>query len=384
MSAENTKESQAEKKPDPPADAKTKAEKGEAAKQPVKKAKATRVKKAGSNRTGPTVLAWLALLLALGAAGGGYYAYSLVLANKPIIASHSQQIASLSKQLEEVNNSLSGAHQRLEDEVAARKQAEAEHEALATKMATLEAKLGRTTLAWRLAEAEYLLTLANQRLNLEHDQATAISILETVDAKLRALGDPALLPVREKISDELAQLRAVEVPDITGMALTLASLAQASQTWPLRDKTPPGVLGSDEAPRSRPLSWQEIPRAVWEDLKDMVRVRRHQQPVEPLLPPDQFWFLRQNLQLKLEQARLALLRRDKPLFDRLLSEAQDWARLFFDGNAASVSSAVETLDHLKTAELRPALPDISASLRELRAQSKRLGQQVEATGESAP
>jgi uroporphyrin-3 C-methyltransferase len=347
-------------------------------KKPARKAKAKRVKKDDRARPGGAVwIAWLALAVAIAAGGGSYYVFSLNQANKPIIKAQSQQIAALSNKIDSIQSSLSSTAQSLKKESKARKKAEAEHDALLAAMAALESKLGRTTLAWRLAEVEYLLTIANQRTTLEHDHRTAITILETADTKLQAMGDPALLPVREKISNELAALRAVEVPDIPGIALSLGSLAEAVPAWPLVDVTPPGVLGKESEDRKRAHTWQEIPRAVWEDLKDLVRVRRHQQPVEPLLPPDQAWFLRENLQLKLEQARQALLRRETPLFHQLISEAQNWIRLFFDGDTSTVTSGLDILDKLKTVELRPTLPDISASLRELRTQAKRLGQQIE-------
>jgi uroporphyrin-3 C-methyltransferase len=383
MTPDNQEESPVEQGQTPSQPSTDETEKPQTEKKPARKAKAKRVKKEGKDRPAGAWVGWFALVIAIASGSGSYYVFSLNQANKPILKAQSQQIGTLSNKLDSLQSSLNITAQGLEKESKAREKAEAEHNALVAAMASLESKLGRTTLAWRLAEVEYLLTIANQRTTLEHDQRTAITILETADAKLQAMGDPALLVVREKISSELAALRAVDEPDIQGMALTLGSLAEAVTKWPLVDVTPPGVLGKEVEGQQRAHSWRDIPRAVWDDLKDLVRVRRHQQPVEPLLPPDQAWFLRENLQLKLEQARLALLHRETALFRQLVSEAQDWIRHFFDGDAAAVSSAMDTLDKLQTVDLSPTLPDISASLRELRTQAKRLGQQIGANEEPA-
>lgn len=332
--------------------------------------------KAGKKHSLGGLVSGLALLAAVGAGGGVYYLFTLQQGNKPILEAQAQRLDAFNSKIASLQSALRTTQTSLEAEAQARKKAEAEHQALATAMASLESKLGRTTLAWRLAEVEYLLTIANDRIALEQDANTAKAILETADAKLEGLGDPALLPVRQKLSQELTALAAVPKTDITGMALALGSLAESLRDWPLVDKTAPGVLGKPLEPKGRALTWQEIPQAVWEDLKGLIKVRRHEQPVEPLLPPEQAWFLRENLRLKLEQARLALLRQDQALFQQILSEAMAWLKLFFDGESAAVSNAMQTLEKYHGTKLTHAQPDISGSLRELRGQIQRLGQQA--------
>jgi len=114
------------------------------------------------------------------------------------------------------------------------------------------------------------------------------------------------------------------------------------------------------------LNWEELPQAVWEDIKSLVRVRRHQQPIEPLLPPKEAWFLQQNLRLKLEQARLSLLRRDTRQFRQYVGEANSWIESFFDADSPAVRNASVTLRALIRVKLQPRTPDVSGSLRLLR------------------
>ena len=248
-------------------------------------------------------------------------------------------------------------------------------------MAAMTAKLGRTTVAWRLAEIEYLLITANTRLSLERDRSTALVALQTADQKLRAIGEPALVPVRQSIAFEITALKAVQEADFTGMALTLGSLAKAVDDLPLLDTQPARASGPavESSQADYPsLDWADIPSAMWNDIRGLVVVRRVDRPIEPLLPPAEEWYLRKNLQLKLEQARLSLLRHETALFQHQLDEAADWISAYFDVESSAVTSLLGTLQGLKVTELQPSLPDISASLRVLREHMKRLGEEVEA------
>jgi len=88
--------------------------------------------------------------------------------------------------------------------------------------------------------------------------------------------------------------------------------------------------------------------------------------------------LRQILQLKLEQARLSLLRHETALFHQLLDEAAYWLTANFDAESAAVKGMLESLQNLQQADLQPSLPDISDSLRVLRQYMQSLGIEVEA------
>ncbi|WP_455216940.1 uroporphyrinogen-III C-methyltransferase [Kaarinaea lacus] len=298
------------------------------------------------------VLAFLLTLLIGSAAGYEFYLLQLQAKQDSNLVKSQKALQSRINRLEQ---ELQLAHQSLQNE----------NIALKATMDTVSAQLGRTTIAWRLAEVEYLLTVANHRLNLVQDRTTAIAIFETADERLLAIGDPGLLDVRKAIADELNLLRGISEPDLTGMALTLASLAKEVEKMPLIFKERVD-LATGNKQRAKPESWREIPAAMWEEIKGLVVIRRHEQPTEPLLSPDEAWFLHQNLRLKMEQAQLALLRRDTSLFRKNLEEANVWIQTFFDADSPVVSNARTTLDSLAGVELKLNLPDVSGSLRVLR------------------
>jgi uroporphyrin-3 C-methyltransferase len=149
------------------------------------------------------------------------------------------------------------------------------------------------------------------------------------------------------------------------MALSLSTLASDVEKLPLIFKERVDLALGDKQ-KSKPESWRELPEAIWEEIKGLVVVRRHQQPTEPLLPPAEAWFLQQNLRLKLEEAQLALLRRETSLFRSKLEEARVWIVTFFDNDSPAVNNATSTLKSLAQVELKINIPDVSGSLRELR------------------
>jgi uroporphyrin-III C-methyltransferase len=87
----------------------------------------------------------------------------------------------------------------------------------------------------------------------------------------------------------------------------------------------------------------------------------------PLLSPEQSYFLRENLKLRLLSARLALLSRDETVFKSDLKSAQEWLARYFDGQAKSVVNAAATLHQLAENSISIAVPDVSASLEAARA-----------------
>ena len=108
-------------------------------------------------------------------------------------------------------------------------------------------------------------------------------------------------------------------------------------------------------------------KSVWTDLVDgLFKVQRTDQVIEPLLPPEEKYYLLQNLGLILEQARVSLLNSDTALFHTNLTNAEQWVHRYFDLENTLVNNLLQTVKELKQIDLYPELPDISASLREVR------------------
>ncbi len=239
---------------------------------------------------------------------------------------------------------------------------------LLESIAALQLQAEQERNAWRLGETEYLLTVATRRLALEQDIRGASAALQAADRQLADMGDSRWLPVREAISRALADLRALPSPDTDGAAVTLAALDKAVEQLPLRQ--PERRLQStalDTAPLQQAEDLESWGSKVWESLQKLVIIRHGEKPaMAALLPPEQSEYLRQNLHLKLENARYALLRGNPELFRSSLGTAREWIEAHFDPQADATRGMLESLKKLQGMEFPGELPDISAPLQQLR------------------
>lgn len=218
---------------------------------------------------------------------------------------------------------------------------------------------------WLIAEAEYYLQIANAQLQLAGNPHLATLALGMADERIVQLADPALTDVRRAISDELAALDVIQKPDIEGITLTLASLARVVDSLPLlhsastepenEDDIDPNLSGVDRA-------WESMKSA----LSGLVKITSPEDGVTALMTPEAEYFLRTNLILQLQTARLALLRGEHSVFQQSIDDAAEWLRQYFDAQSAQVSGALQTLGEVRDGVFATTTPDISESLRLLR------------------
>lgn len=227
---------------------------------------------------------------------------------------------------------------------------------------------------WVVAEVEYLLQIAHQRLRLARDVAGADFALAAADERLRQLADPDLLPVRELIADERNALRAVPEVDIDGLALALRSLARRVDQLPAGgNRYRPGMDGarSGEAGGRDTSNWQAIVQGLWNEIKGLVQVRRDERVLEPLPSFGQEYFLYLNLRIQLDAARLALLRGSQGLYTESLQSAREWLEGHFNRDHNATRAMLNEIDRLQGVQIVPELPDLSGSLRALRSSRAR-------------
>ncbi|WP_441670148.1 uroporphyrinogen-III C-methyltransferase [Halomonas sp.] len=217
---------------------------------------------------------------------------------------------------------------------------------------------------WLHAEAAYLLRLANQRLQLEGDINGAAALLRTADARLVDAENPALTPVRREIANELAALSGVPQVDRTGLYLALN--AQQEQVANLRlsqEIEERAVTSGIEQPPTG--TFQRQLARFGQELKDLVVIRHHDEALEALVTPEQESYLRQSLRLILEQSQLALLKEEQDLYRASLDKALGLLNDYYDTDREETQNVIARLQELQQAEIKPELPDISASQQEL-------------------
>ncbi len=250
---------------------------------------------------------------------------------------------------------------------------------------------GRERIGWVLAEVEYLLLIANHSLQLKNDVHTAITALQAADSRLLDTGDPGSIEVRTLISDEIQKLKALQQPDFAGMAARLGSIIKVVPELPINytqvnTKQKIDALIEKKASHDA-ANLKQASKDFLRELRKLVVVRKLNETPKPLMTPEQQFFLQQNLQLKLETARSALLSNglsrqglsgQQDLFNESLLQASQWLQDFFDLQAAQVRQTAAELETLQDMDITFSRPDISGSLKVLRSYQKELAKQQEA------
>ncbi|HYM85178.1 MAG TPA: uroporphyrinogen-III C-methyltransferase [Pseudoxanthomonas sp.] len=214
---------------------------------------------------------------------------------------------------------------------------------------------------WVLAEVEQALLIANQQLQLAGNVKAALTALETADARLARLDRPQLTALRRVISQDIERLRAAPYVDVVGMALRLDNVMTGVDALPLAMEERP-LPANNSAPPASGSFWANLWHETIQDLRRLVRIQNAEKPEAPLLSPEQAFFLRENLKLRLLGARLALLARDETSFKTDLGAASDWLQRYYDTGSKPVDAALSTVKQLAQSEVDIELPDISASL----------------------
>ena len=209
---------------------------------------------------------------------------------------------------------------------------------------------------WTLAEIEQVLLTAAQQVQLAGNVKAAIIALEGADTRLQRLDKPQFTALRRAIAADLASLRAVPSLDEVGASARIEALVANLARWPLAS-----AQGSEAMPSPR-ASGRHIGQELWTELKHLVQLRRVEGNEAVLLPPDQAYFLRENLRLRLLSARLALLSQDQSAFQADLRAALDMLTRYFNTRDAGVAAAIKEIKRLSGLQIVTKLPGIDASL----------------------
>lgn len=322
-----------------------------------------------------TLLAVFALLAALAALGGSYLAWERLGETRAALdatrAALEQRIDAVPGALGQMSSRIDGLDGRL-GEITPKIESgvRGELEAFDDRLAALHELLRKSNApAHEPADIEHLLLIANDSLILQQDVTTALAALQTADERLRGLADPSFAETRRQIAREIGALRALPRPDIAGAAFAISGLQQDIEALTLESLRSP--VGERSAPSLADVNgeesgWRAVLNDLWATLGNLVVIRRSDELEGPLIGPEQRVFLNQNLRLKLESARLALLSRDAENFRHHLGIARDWLMRYYKDEDAKVAALLERLGELGGLDIDIRAPDISASLKALR------------------
>lgn len=227
----------------------------------------------------------------------------------------------------------------------------------------LQRQLGKTRGDWLLADAEYLLSVANQRLLLMGDVNTTLEALSAADQRLRESGDAAAFKVREQLAKDISAMSKVTPVDVVGIYAVLQNLETQIDSLTLL------LPYAGKEVEEQPVVPAPKPKAKGDDLlselESMVTIRHVQQHVNEILTPEQAQFIREQSRVKLEMIKIALVQQNDTLYQTSLADANKWIVSNFVKDKDANHFLAE-LDKLAEVRMRSQFPDISLSLKMLR------------------
>lgn len=244
--------------------------------------------------------------------------------------------------------------------VLEQKLAESQNQQLALEALYQELARGRDEVV--VAEIEQLLLGASQQLQLSGNVKGALIALQTAETRLQRLDRPQLFALRKAIGKDIERLRLAPLVDIPGLALKLDGLIELADTLPLLPGAPAPEKSKDKAKPVESRWWQHFSNEVWSDFINLVRVQNMQKAELPLLAPEQAYYARENLKLRLLSARLALLAHDEKSYKADLQLAQTWIKRYYDTQDKTVKTAVALVQQLASGSVNVNVPDIAGSL----------------------
>jgi uroporphyrin-3 C-methyltransferase/uroporphyrinogen III methyltransferase/synthase len=272
------------------------------------------------------------------------------------------------------------------------KQVEAQSQQLALEH--LYQELSRNRDDWALAEIEQVLSTASQQLQLAGNVQGAVIALQNADNRLSRSDKPQFIIIRRAIAKDLERLKALPTVDLTGIALRLDSIIGQIDSMPLLADEKPAVAATQpRAPRRAPASasagtpaktaggrdsagsdwladieetWHSWTAEMWGEIKQLIRVRNVEVSDALLLSPTQAYYARENLKLRLLNARLALLTRNESAFRSDLIAAQDAIAKYFDTRAKQTQTTQALLRQVQASNLSIEMPTLAESLNAVR------------------
>ena len=273
------------------------------------------------------------------------------------------------------------------------KQLEAQSQQLALEQ--LYQDLSKNRDEWALTEIEQVLSTASQQLQLAGNVPGALIALQNADRSLSRSDKPQFITIRRAIAKDTEKLKALPSVDSVGVALRLDNvIAQIDSLPMLSDEKPTLPSPPEKKVKAKPAldkngkplprdpanepaepnpwllalqnTWTGWSTEMWTDVRQLIRVRSVETPDALMLSPTQAYFLRENLKLRLLNARMALLSRNEAAFRADLIAAQEALVKYFDTRARNTQTVQALLRQVQTSNLAIEMPTLSDSLNAVR------------------
>jgi uroporphyrin-3 C-methyltransferase len=297
------------------------------------------------------------------------------------------QTSQLAKNVQETSKEI-----QLKVGVLENRQQEAQAQQLALEQ--LYQDMSKNRDEWALAEIEQVLSTASQQLQLAGNVPGALIALQNADRSLSRSDKPQFITIRRAIAKDIDKLKALPNVDSVGLAVRLDNVIAQVDGLPMMSDakpTPPAPPERKPAAPAKPKGkgkeaaaaapaaaeedgwgsrlkavWQEWSSDMWSEVSTLIRVRRVETPDAIMLAPEESFFVRENLKLRLLNARMALLSRNEAAFRADLLAAQEMLAKYFDTKTSQTKTAQQLLRQLQGSSLSIEMPTLADSLNAVR------------------
>ncbi len=316
-------------------------------------------------------LALLVAILAVLLAGWQWYeTRQRLAANEQEMLNRLAQAAAASQEERGVQRQLREEIESLQGKLGAMEEKLDEYESQSATLQTLYENISRGREESILIEVEHAVTLAGQQLQLAGNVQAAILALQSADARLARLDQGRVLLLRKALAKDLERLNALPLVDLAGISLRLEQIVVGVDKLPLGSYGRPSEKAQNDDMAEVPLPmWRRALGDLWREIRGLIRIQRFDRAEPPLLAPGQDYLLRENIKLRLLNARLALFAHDQATFRNELKAAGDSLGTYFDTRDKAVQvdqAAIKQLLAGATEVQAPSLAETQSSLRALR------------------
>ncbi|QSN61918.1 fused uroporphyrinogen-III synthase HemD/membrane protein HemX [Caballeronia sp. M1242] len=323
-----------------------------------------------------TVLLWFLVVILAVAAGAGGYALNRKMDRKEQemaqrVEEADAQNATLRAKADQAASATSALNTQLIQLQGKLADAEAHSQALQQQYQDLASNRDD----WTIAEVEQILSSASQQLQLTGNVQLALFALQSADTRLAATTGPQVVTIRKAIAQDIDKLKSTQTTDLTGLAIKLDTAIEQIDGLPLAGEAPieraraqaaaPGDSASIAAATGEPrwkVLWRQITSGIAQQLSSLVSVRRIDNADAMLTSPDQGYFVRENVKLRLLSARLSLLSRSESTLKSDLAAADAALGRYFDPSSKKVAAVRDLVKQVDQASLAVAVPNLDASL----------------------
>ncbi|MBL6735075.1 MAG: uroporphyrinogen-III C-methyltransferase [Shewanellaceae bacterium] len=209
---------------------------------------------------------------------------------------------------------------------------------------------------WLASEALYLLKIADRKISLEHDALTATYLIKDAQQLLQRSQAPEFALIVDSMQQDLKYVKIIQQQASIQVDETINDMLVGLNKIPMLvipETKPKAVLVKKS--RDTNLNWYQNLTVTWHEiLADIVTIRHHQGNAPEFVSPEQAWYVKENIRLRLQNAELAFYSQEFKSFQQAITLALQWLQTYSDVNHPQVALMIKNLNKLKRMNLKPA------------------------------